>query len=263
MTNALAGPAIVIVAVLVTLACIFIVRHWIPEDVKGQASDSWAIFAFCGVLYALVVGFVLSFALSGYQDSKTDVGAEAHSLTGLSRVAPLFGADSRDQIGHELICYARAVIYDEWPRMAEGERSELATAATDRLISSVGRLERTNPDSAALVSSLDRVRELSENRAARLQASTDNLPLMFWLFMIIGGLILCLYATILAGRERPFGQFIYILPVALLLLTSVYLVAAFERPFGGANAIEPTAMEASLESVVGFIPDPRADRPCP
>ncbi|MEX0620488.1 MAG: hypothetical protein WD181_02810 [Solirubrobacterales bacterium] len=263
MTIALTGLAIVVVAVLVTLVCIYIVRHWIPEDVKGQASDSWAIFAFCGVLYALVVGFVLSYALSGYQNSNADVGAEANSVTGLSRVATLYAADDRDQIGHELICYARAVIDDEWPRMTEGERSELATAATDRLIRSVGGLDRTSPNDAALVSSLDRVRELSETRAARLQASTDNLPLMFWLFMIIGGLILCLYATVLAGRERPFGQFIYILPVALLLLSSMYLVASFERPFGGPNAIEPTAMESSLESVVGFIPDPRADRPCP
>jgi len=261
--TALFGITILIGGVLITLGCIFIVRHWIPEDIKGQASDSWAIFAFCGVLYALMVGFVLSYALSGYQSTNSDAGAEAQSLSGLSRVATLFGADSRDQIGHELICYARAVIDDEWPRMADGEQSELATAATDRLIRSVGGLGRTSPNNAALVSSLDRVRELSETRAARLQASTDNLPPMFWLFMVVGGFLLCLYATILAGRERPLGQFIYILPVALLLLSSVYLVAAFERPFSGPNAIEPSAMEASLESVTGFIPDPRADRPCP
>ena len=261
--TALTGIGILVAGVLITMACIYIVRHWIPEDIKGQASDSWAIFAFCGVLYALVLGFVLSYALSGYQDSNSDVGAEAHSVTGLSRVATLFGADSRDQIGHELICYARAVIDDEWPKMESGERSELASAATDRLIRSVGGLERTNPNNAALISSLDRVRELSETRAARLQASTNNLPPMFWMFMIFGALVLCLYATILAGRERPLGQFIYILPVALLLLSSLYMVAAFERPFSGTNAIKPTAMETSLESVTGFIPDPRADRPCP
>jgi hypothetical protein len=261
--TALTGISILVVGVLITLGCILIVRYWIPEDIKGQASDSWAIFAFCGVLYALVVGFVLSFALSGYQNTNEEAGAEAHSVTGLSRVATLFDADSRDRIGHELICYARTVIEDEWPRMADGEGSELATAATDRLIRSVGSLGRTNPDNAALLSSLEQVRVLSETRAARLQASTDNLPPMFWLFMIVGGLILCLYATILAGRERPLGQFIYILPVALLLLSSVYLVAAFERPFSDPNPIEPTAMEVSLESITGFVSDPRADRPCP
>jgi hypothetical protein len=261
--TALIGIAILVLGVLVTLGCIFIVGHWIPEDVKGRASDSWAIFAFCGVLYALVLGFVLSYALSGYQESNSDVGAEAHSVTGLSRAATLFDADSRDQIGHELICYARAVVEDEWPLMESGGRSVLAGAATDRLIRSVGALGRSNPDNAALLSSLDRIRELSESRAARLQASTIRLPAVFWLFMLAGALILCLYATILAGRERPLGQFIYILPVALLLLSSLYLVSAFERPFTGANRIQPTAMETSLKSVTSFIPDPRADRPCP
>jgi hypothetical protein len=259
----LIAVAILVVGVLVTLAFIYAVSHWIPEDIKGQASDSWAIFAFCGVVYALVLGFVLAFALDGYQSARTEAGSEAHSVTALSRGATLFEADDRDRIGHELICYARAVIDDEWPKMAQGERSDFARAAVDRLFQSIGGLGRTSPDNAALSSSLDRIRELGESRAARLQASTENLPGMFWVFLVIGGLLIIGYATILAGRERRVGQFIYILPVTLLLISSGYLVFAFERPFSGPNAIQPTSMENSLASVIEFVPDPRADRPCP
>jgi hypothetical protein len=147
--------------------------------------------------------------------------------------------------------------------MADGERSAFAGAATDRLFQSIGGLSRKNANNAALASSLDRVRVLGEARAARLQASNENLPGIFWVFLVFGGLLLIGYSTILAGRERRIGQFIYILPVALLLLSSIYLVAAFQTPFSGPNSIKPTSMENSLRSVTAFLPDPRADRPCP
>jgi len=147
--------------------------------------------------------------------------------------------------------------------MADGERSELAGAASDRLFQTFGRLGRTSADNAALSSSLDRIRELNQARAERLQASREDLPLIFWLFLIGGGLIICFFAAIVIGREQFLMQFVYLLPLAMLLISSIYLVYTFEQPYSGTNAIEPTSMQIALESVVEFVPDPRADRPCP
>ncbi len=254
---------IVALGTLVSLGAILLVKLLIPHYVTGWEKNSSSVFAFAGTLYALVVGFVLAFALQGYQETSADAGAEANSVRALSRAATLFDADSRDRIGHELICYARAVIDEEWPLMAGGDRSELAGAANDRLFQTFGRLGRTNSTNAALSSSLDRVRELGQARASRLQASSEDLPLIFWLFLIGGGLIICLFAAIVIGRERFLMQFIYLLPLAMLLISSIYLVYTFEQPYSGTNAIEPTSMEIALESVVDFVPDPRADRPCP
>lgn len=260
----LASLAILLVGMLITAVLIQLVRRWIPDGLKGHEEKRGYVFSFCGVLYALVVGFVLAFALEGYQAAETEAGAEADSVTALSRSATLFDAENRDRIGHELICYSRAVIYDEWPKMQDRDGpSELATAATDRLFQSFGGLGRSNPDDPALETSLDRVRELGEARASRLLKSNQSLPSMFWVFMIAGGLMLTAYATILSGRERRLGQWIYILPCSLLLLCSIYLVAVFEQPFRGPNALKPQAMEVALESVTGFVPDPRANRPCP
>ena len=259
----LASLGILAVGCVVTALLITGVRRFVPEALRGHEERRGMVFAFCGVLYALIVAFVLAFALEGYQAAENEAGAEADSVTALSRAATLFNAESRDRIGHELICYSRAVIYDEWPRQAEGDRSELASAARDRLFQSFGDLGRNDPNDVALASSLDRLRELGEARAARLLKSDQSLPAMFWVFMIFGGLMLTGYATVLAGNERRLGQAIYILPVSLLLLCSVYLVAVFEQPFRGPNAVTPRAMEISLQSVSEFVPDPRANRPCP
>lgn len=257
------SAAILALGIAITLLLVWLVRKFVPIELRGHEERRGWVFAFCGVLYALVVGFVLAFALNGHQSADTQASAEADSVTALSRTATLFDAESRDRIGHELICYARSVIYDEWPAMEEGHSSQLASAATDRLFQSFGRLGRAAPDHAALQNSLERVRDLGQARAARLMKSNQSLPPMFWIFMIFGGLILTGYAAVLAGRERVGGQIMFILPVTLLLLCSMYLVAAFEKPFRDPNAISPRAMEVALESVSSFVPDPRADRPCP
>lgn len=251
------------IGVAVTLTLIWLVRRFVPLELRGHEERRGWVFAFCGVLYALVVGFVLAFALNGHQSADSQATAEADSVAALSRTAILFDAENRDQIGHELICYARSVIDDEWPAMENGRSSELASAATDRLFQSLGRLGRTDPNHAALETSLDRMRDLGDARSARLLKSNQSLPAMFWIFMIGGGLILIGYSTVLAGRERAIGQVMFILPVTLLLLSSMYLVAAFEKPFRDPNAISPQAMEVALQSVTTFVPDPRADRPCP
>lgn len=263
MSTVLACLVIFAVGCALTALSIFLVRTLVPAHLRGSEERREPVFAFAGVLYALVIGFVLAYALDGYQTAETAAGTEADSVSSLSRAATLFDAESRDRIGHELICYSRAVIDDEWPRLDEGRRSELATAATDRLFQSFGKLGRTNPDNSALSASLERVSELQKARATRLLKSNTYLPTMFWVFMIAGGFMLILFATVLKGREPVRGQVMFILPVSLLLVCSIYLVGVFEQPFRGPNAVEPRAMERAQVSVTEFIPDPRADRPCP
>lgn len=263
MSTILICLAILVAACLVTAISILLIRWLVPAYLRGSEERREPVFAFAGVLYALVIGFVLAYALDGYQAAETAAGTEADSVSSLSRAATLFDAERRDRLGHELICYSRAVIDDEWPRMSEGERSELTSAATDRLFQSFGKLGRNNASSSALSSSLERVSELQKARATRLLKSDTFLPTMFWVFMVAGGFMLVLFATVLKGREPIRGQVMFILPVTLLITCSIYLVAVFEQPFRGPNAIEPRAMERAQVSVEEFIPDPRADRPCP
>jgi len=254
--------AILGIGIILTLAMILLVGRFVPDRLRGAGEKRGWIFEFCGVLYALVVGFVLAFTLSGYQSTESDASVEADSVTALSRSAALFDHTNRDKLDHELICYARTVIDEEWPAMSDGHSSQLTTVASDRLYDTFGRLGTTGENDVALSGSLDRIRELDEARASRIIKSTQRLPAIFWIFMVVGGLMLTGYAVILNGRESIGGQMVFILPVTLLLLCAIYLVALFEQPFQGSNAIKPTAMRAALYSVERFAPQVREPRRC-
>jgi len=262
--TALIAIAVLVGSCLVTLGVIALVRLLVPYELRGHEERRGWVFAFCGVLYALVIGFVLAYSLNGYNAASEYATQEADAVNTLSRTATLFDAEDRDTVGHELICYARAVIYDEWPLMAQGRRSVLARSATDRLFQSFGRIARYDVGQpAVLQSALDGVRTLGEARSSRLLQSRQTLPAIFWAFMIGGGLILVFYSAVLAGQERRLAQFLFIAPVTILLVSSIYLVAIFERPFDDPSSLQPQAMQAALTSVREFVPDPRAARPCP
>jgi hypothetical protein len=263
--TALIALSVFVGSCLITLGVIALVRLLVPYELRGHEERRGWVFAFCGVLYALVIGFVLAYSLNGYNAASEYSTKEADAVNTLSRTATLFDAEDRDTVGHELICYARAVIYDEWPLMAQGRRSVLARSATDRLFQSFGRIARydTARQPAVLQAALDGVRTLGEARSSRLLQSRQTLPGIFWAFMVGGGLILVLYSAVLAGQERRLAQFLFIAPVTILLVSSIYLVAIFERPFDEPSSLQPQAMHAALASVREFVPDPRAARPCP
>lgn len=61
----------------VTGISILLVRWLVPEHLRGSEERREPVFAFAGVLYALVVGFVLAYALDGYQTAETAAGTEA------------------------------------------------------------------------------------------------------------------------------------------------------------------------------------------
>jgi Protein of unknown function (DUF4239) len=263
MSTFLIVMAIAAGSTVITVGIIALVRWLVPFEFRGHEERRGWVFAFCGVLCALVIGFVLAYSLSGYNSASRYASDEADSVSALSRTATLLPAEDRDIVGHRLICYARAVIYDEWPLMAEGRRSVLATAATDRLFQSLGQMVRDKTTPEVLDKALDGVRGIGQARASRLLQSRQSLPAIFWAFLIGGGLVLTLYASVLAGQERRVAQFLFIAPVTVLLVSSIYLVFVFERPFDDPSALKPQAMHAALDSVREFIPDPRAGRPCP
>ena len=59
--------AIIVAGLALTLTSILLVRTFVPRKLRGREQKRGIVFAFCGVIYALVVGFVLAFALHAHE----------------------------------------------------------------------------------------------------------------------------------------------------------------------------------------------------
>jgi len=116
---------VVVVMVTAAISVKLLVRRRAP--VGGWFTDSprsAGSLSVIGTIFAVMLGFVILLALQSYQRAREGSGVEAIAVRELHYVAGVFQAPTSDRLRGGLVCYARAVIEDEWPAMREGRSSE-------------------------------------------------------------------------------------------------------------------------------------------
>ncbi len=258
--------AIVILAVSAGIAIgIVIATRWLVRIGLGLGNTSDGVLRFIGGLYGLTVGFVLVISMQSYKDAEVAARAEANALRSLSRAAVAFEPIFRDNIGHQLVCYGRFVVDDEWISMKSGQESELVSEAADQLSNSLGNVAADGGYAPSVVAfSLEQSRMLLESRNKRLFAASTQLPKVFWLFLIGGAITIIVLTSILISNQHFPSHIVLVLAMTIFVVAALSLVRIFEQPFGGGiGSIDSRAMEVAVESAVDFAPDPAVDRPCP
>jgi hypothetical protein len=115
---------VITVCVVIVLVIVYFARKRVPGG--GLFTDSnWAAAAFgvLGTSFAVLLAFVIFLAFESYANAKERSSAEAVAVTELYRDAKLFSDPTGSEVRGQLICYARAVIHDEWPAMREQRTS--------------------------------------------------------------------------------------------------------------------------------------------
>src|SRR5512132_1910537 len=128
------APIIVLAVVVVAVTATLLVRRRAPEG--GWFTDlprSAGSLSVIGTMFAVMLAFVILFSLQSYQRAREGASIEAVAVTELGNVASFFPPPTSDRLHGELVCYARAVIHDEWPAMQNGQSSALVESWVDTL----------------------------------------------------------------------------------------------------------------------------------
>lgn len=216
-------------------------------------------------IYGVILGLILVTAIGAFNTTRKSVSTEASALVAMSRTAASLPPELRDDLQHQLVCYARVSIDEEWPAMAAGGSSPFVDAAADRIPQTLSRAARDRQSpSTALSGLITSERDLTNARRERLDAVNGTLPGTFWIVLIAGGLLVVVLSALMMYNEFAYLQMFIAGGAAALIAAAIILVASFDRPFTGDTVrIGPERMEAALASVNAFAPDPRVDRPCP
>jgi hypothetical protein len=63
-------------------------------------------------------------AFTSYDEARSGAEAEALAVAQQYETAQLMPADVSEELGNELVCYARSVVFSEWPRLVSGTQAE-------------------------------------------------------------------------------------------------------------------------------------------
>jgi Protein of unknown function (DUF4239) len=255
--------AVLILIVVVTAAITIklLVRRRAPEGGWfSEPSRSAGTLSVIGTMFAVMLAFVIFFALQSYQRARNGSSTEAVAITELNSIAEVFHSPSSDRLLGGLVCYGRAVVNDEWPAMRNGQSSELVESWINQLVGDFASAELHDPrEESAYAQWFDQQAQRREGRRERLAEATPMVPIPLWLVLGLGASLTIAYMCAQADRRE--GVVIQAIPIGFVtaIMTGALCVVFFlDRPYTTATGgIAPAEMQRTLTII-----DAGASVPC-
>jgi hypothetical protein len=192
-----------------------------------------------GVVYAVLLAFVVIVVWERYNDAARGVTQEANQIGDLWQMAGGFGPELRTEVRASLVAYARAVIDTEFASMRQEEPSREAEAAFVRIWNTYRTAEpRSDTEKALYGQSLATMNVLSDARRTRLHEARDRMPGVVWA-ALVGGAAITIGFTFLFQLKSYSLQLVMTVAVTALIALVLFLVMALNRPFGGVLPLSP------------------------
>jgi hypothetical protein len=226
------------VTVSISLTGLYLVRRkYTHEKLKENHDVAAIIFNAFGLLYAVVVAFVVFVTWNGYDDATKNMQMEANKVADLYFDSRVYPDEIGNNIRHALKNYADVIINDEWHSMSEGRPSlaaEDAMRTIEKTFQSIDVVKLQN--TPYYTESLRRVNELAEFRRLRIFAGNNFVPDVIWMVLFIGAAITISY-TYFFGMKNKLPQFAMTAALTITITLILYLIFILDHPFTGTTSI--------------------------
>jgi hypothetical protein len=245
---------IIAVAVSIAVTLMLLVRRF-AAPAGGFFTDSdraAGVFGVTGTGFAVLLAFVIFLSFSSYDRAREKASVEAVAVSQLFTTANLFSPDARRQLHGELICYARAVIHEEWRTMRDERESPVVDDWVARIEGTVdGTQLHVDKQRLGFDHWFDQSAEQREGRRGRLAEAEPLVPGLVWLALFLGGGLIIVYMCFYADpREPVFVQALMMGAVTTMVVAGMLVVRFLDRPYTNAGgSIKPTAMTTTLREM--------------
>ena len=241
---------ITVAVTAVAIACMLLVRRRAPEGSYFQDGDRAAgVFGVLATGYAVFAGFVIFLAFTTYDQSRNGAESEALSVIQQFETAQFLPVAVRERVSGELVCYARTVVHQEWPRMEAGTAGEALNPWGVALFRTLKTADpRTAPEQAAFSKWLDQTSDREEARRDRIHGAANVIPDSLWLVLLVTAGVIFVFMLFFAdSAEGPITQAMLIGSVAAVLTVTLLVIRGLDSPYHpGLGQLQPAAMERSL-----------------
>ncbi|MDH6111224.1 phage-related holin [Kitasatospora sp. MAP12-15] len=244
----------VLIVLVVLAVALKLLQRYVPHHVREPHNDvAGFIFAAVGVLYAVLLGFVVITVWTNNDSARQTTFKEADALAGIYWISRELPAPVGPQLEHETLSYAQTVMTTEWPLMADHKSSPDATQLVYQMRGTVFSVNPVGDQQQVLYEhAVTHVEDLASERRARLNEVDDEVPVLLWVALILGA-VLTVGFTFLFGLPNTLAHTLMVLSLAGLVVLSLVVIKELNFPFAGAAAIKPTAFQVFLDR----LPPPR------
>jgi hypothetical protein len=224
-----------------TVAPASLIKH---NDVAGF------VFSVIGVIYAVVLGFVVVVVWEKFDATNDHVQIEAAAAADLYRTVggldPAFGTKIRRQI----VTYAHHEVDIEWPLMAQNALPHAGMAGgLEDLVAGINHYQPKGPAQINVHQvALGDAERLLDARRQRIADTMPSVPELLW-FALICGAAATLGFSYLFGVENRRAQLVMTGILASVIAILFVVIHEFDSPFSGTVGVSNIAWNDFLARI--------------
>ena len=236
--------------VLISVLGLRFVRKRYESDVMKENHEVAAvIFNAFGILYAVVVAFVVFVVWGRYDDAGKNFELEASQTADIFFISKAFPDSTSKQIKQALYEYGSSVVDDEFMKMSHGEGSSKTIEAVIKLNGIfLGMDIKSLPNTIVYEEAFKRLNDMTQYRRLRVFAAKDSVPSVIWIVLIVGAVIMVSYTYFFTIRKAlPQNLMTAALTITLTLI--LFLIFILDHPFSGTTAISSAPMSSTVTTM--------------
>ncbi|MEZ0447969.1 hypothetical protein [Cellulomonas sp. ICMP 17802] len=251
--NILVGALITLGVTAFTVTAMLLVRRRAPEGSWFTDGDrASGVFGVLATGFSVLLGFIIFLAFQSYDQARSGAETEAVIVAQQVQTAQFLPQDVREPLTGQLICYARAVVGVEWPKMQQGTLGdEFNPWAADlyRTIHSVD--PQSDVEQSAYDRWMDQTANREQARVDRVHGAEGLIPLPLWLVLFVISAVIFVYVLFFADSgESAVTQGVLMGSVTVTITLLLLLLAFFDHPHGDqVGKLQPVAMERTLRLI--------------
>ena len=244
-----AGLIIVVVTAL-AITVMLLVRSRAPAGSRFEDGDRAAgVFGVLATGFAVLLGFVVFLAFESFDTSRSGAETEAQIVTQQFETAQFFPVAVRARLSGELVCYARTVIHQEWPKMESGTLGDIVNpwgVATFRTLKTVE--PKSASEQAAYAKWLDQRSDRENARSDRTHGAEGVIPVPLWIVLLLSAVTIFVFMLFFADSAEGVGvQATMMGGVAIVISSTLLLLWFLDHPYhAGVGSLRPVAMERAI-----------------
>jgi tryptophan-rich sensory protein len=247
-------------ATILTIICIAIFhtiqklirKRFSHELLKENHEVGGFIYNAVGIIYAVLIAFVVFAIWTGQQDTNTKIEMEASDLLDLYYDASVFSDSLKMEIQATIRDYVQRVTKEEWDSMGDGNKDAEATkifVKLNKMYLSIDANQLINKD--VLTEELKKMDEIREYRRHRLLSSRQNMPDILWIVLLASSVIMIVFTFFFSTKNRR-HQYVMTAFLVFVCVNVLYLIFVLDHPFTGYHAIKPDAFDQLMTIVRNF-----------
>jgi Protein of unknown function (DUF4239) len=202
-----------------------------------------------GVFFGILLALVALSVYENYADTREAALHEAGQITALYRGTTGLPEEVAAPIRQTIREYVNAVIEEDWPDQRRGELPDASLGLVDELEREIHRYEPQDVQQFAefqqLLATFD---DFVETRRVRIDATTLELPLLFWIAIWVGAAVNAVLIGLIIVKSRRL-HLVLAGMLALFIGLVMFTTADMDLPFQGVLAVDSGAFERVQDQI--------------